>query len=497
MTIPLIERAQLYGDRTAIETGDDRFSYRQLLSVSCRVAGGLLGRNADLAGQRVAFLVPPSFDHVAVQWGIWRAGGVAVPLSPEYARPELEAVIDDCAADIVAVAPEYADRLQAGTERLDLRTTSELTRGPERPLPEIESDRSAMIVYTSGTTGRAKGVVTTHANIRFQIESLVAAWEWRAEDRVLLVLPLNHVHAIINVVGCALWSGASCRMLPRFDPGQVWQELAGGEVSLFMAVPTIYSRLVSAWASASAAQRREWSAGCRRLRLMVSGSAALPIELFERWREISGHTLLERYGMTELGMVLSNPLHGERIAGYVGTQLPGVEVRRVDDEGAPVPPEEPGEIEVRSPGVFEQYWNRPEETERAFREGWFRTGDIAVEEQGLYRLLGRRDVDIIKTGGYKVSALEVEQVLRQHPRISDCAVVGLADEEWGERVAAMAVLAEGGELQLAELRSWGRERLAAYKVPSRLQIVGDLPRNALGKVDKTEVKRRLEVSKSE
>jgi malonyl-CoA/methylmalonyl-CoA synthetase len=254
-----------------------------------------------------------------------------------------------------------------------------------------------------------------------------------------------------------------------------------------MAVPTIYRKLIAAWDAAPDERRRSWSAGSAGLRLMVSGSAALPVQTLERWRDISGHTLLERYGMTELGMVLSNPLHGERRPGFVGTPLPGVEVRLVDDVGQPVPAGTPGEIEVRGGGVFLEYWGRPEATREAFRDGWFRTGDMAVLEHGGYRMLGRTSVDIIKTGGYKVSALEIEEVLRTHPDVAECAVVGLEDLEWGERVAVAVELREGRSLDLETLKSWARERLAPYKIPRQLRVVSGLPRNAMGKVTKAEV----------
>jgi malonyl-CoA/methylmalonyl-CoA synthetase len=230
------------------------------------------------------------------------------------------------------------------------------------------------------------------------------------------------------------------------------------------------------------------SAACRRLRLMVSGSAALPVSTLERWRGISGHTLLERYGMTEIGMALSNPLAGERRPGSVGLPLPGVQVRLVDEDGSEVEPGTPGEIEVRGPGVFLEYWRRPEATAEAFRDGrWFRTGDVAVVEDGYYRILGRRSVDIIKTGGFKVSALEIEEVLRTHPAVAECAVVGVADAEWGERVCAAVELREGTTLTLDELQPWARVRLAPYKLPRALRAVDALPRNAMGKVTKPEV----------
>ncbi len=294
----------------------------------------------------------------------------------------------------------------------------------------------------------AKGVVTTHANITAQIVSLVEAWEWSAEDRILLCLPLHHVHGIINVVSCALWSGAACGMLPRFDADAVWDRIAEGGLTLFMAVPTIYSKLITAWDAASPERRAELTQACGRLRLMVSGSAALPVSTLERWKEITGHTLLERYGMTEIGMALSNPLRGERMPGSVGTPLPNVEVQLVGESGKRVLPGTPGEIEVRGPGVFAEYWGRPEATRDAFRDGWFRTGDSAVVENGRYRILGRTNVDILKTGGHKVSALEIEEAVREHPAVAECAVVGVPDPEWGERVAAAVVLNEGDVLDL-------------------------------------------------
>jgi malonyl-CoA/methylmalonyl-CoA synthetase len=301
------------------------------------------------------------------------------------------------------------------------------------------------------------------------------------------VLPLHHVHGIVNVVSCALWAGAVCEMLPKFDAEETWSRIASGRLTLFMAVPTIYSRLISAWEAASPERRTALSAGCHRMRLMVSGSAALPVQTLERWREISGHTLLERYGMTELGMALSNPLHGERRPGFVGAPLPGVEVRLVDENGEPVEPRSAGEIEVRGPNVFLEYWRRPDATLQAFRGGWFRTGDTAIVNNSSYRILGRSSIDILKTGGFKVSALEIEEELRTHPAIAECAVVGVPDDEWGERISVVVELRNGARLEFEEMQAWAKERLAPYKVPRALRIVEALPRNAMGKVMKPEV----------
>jgi len=295
------------------------------------------------------------------------------------------------------------------------------------------------------------------------------------------------VHGVINGLGCALAVRATCEILPEFDAERTWARLASGEITVFTAVPTMYHRLIASWDNASPEVQRARSQGVRTIRLMMSGSAALPVRTLERWREITGHTLLERYGMTEIGMALSNPIRGERRPGYVGQPLPDVDIRLVDEGGMPVPEGSPGELEVRGATVFLEYWQRPDETREAFRDGWFRTGDVAVLEQGSYRLLGRTSVDIIKTGGYKVSALEIEEVLRLHPAIAECAVVGVSDDDWGECVSAAVELREGTSLSLDELQRWAKGQLAPYKIPRALQEVAALPRNAMGKVVKPQV----------
>jgi malonyl-CoA/methylmalonyl-CoA synthetase len=472
--------------RTAIVDSQGSFTYNELIHIGSRVATALLDGRADLQEEPIAFLISPGFPWVAVQWGIWRAGGIAVPLPLNSTRAELEYFLDDTGASTVVFDRANASLLSSIAAQRGMRAISydDLCAPPPGDLPEVAASRRAMILYTSGTTSRPKGVVTTHANITAQITSLVEAWEWSADDRILLCLPLHHVHGIINVLSCALWSGATCEMLPRFDAHLVWDRIASGSTTLFMAVPTIYSKLIAAWEAASADRQAALSKACGRLRLMVSGSAALPVTTLERWKEITGYTLLERYGMTEIGMALSNPLHGERIAGSVGRPLPGVEVRLVGDNCLPVAPGTPGEIEVRGPGVFAEYWGKLEATRDAFRDGWFRTGDTAIVEKGRYRILGRTSIDIVKTGGHKVSALEIEEALRQHPAVAECAVIGVPDEDWGERVAAAVVPNEGDVLNLESLRLWAKELLATYKIPSRLLLLDALPRNAMGKVTK-------------
>ncbi len=483
-----LTRAAVHADRLAVVDDRGSFSYRDLLAASNRVAAALA---APLDGARVAILIPPGFRFVAAQWGIWRAGAVAVPLALSHPQAELAYVLDDCGIETAIVDPELASRLEplAASRGLKLLAVEDALARAGAPVDSdvVEPERGANILYTSGTTGKPKGVVLSHGNLRAQVEALLEAWRWSAEDRILEVLPLHHVHGLINIIACALWSGATCEILPRFDAERVWDRIASGKLTLFMAVPTIYVRLIKAWEAAGAERREQLSRAASELRLMVSGSAALPVPVLERWREITGHVLLERYGMTEIGMALSNPYHGERLPGAVGSPLPGVDVRLVDADSNLVEEATPGEIQVRGPNVFREYWQRPDATREAFRDGWFLTGDMAVAEDGVYRILGRQSIDIIKCGGEKISALEIEAVLLAHPRIDECAVVGVEDPEWGQRVAAALVLNGSGELDLETLRTWAKERLAIFKVPSRVLCCDSLPRNAMGKVTKPAV----------
>ncbi len=472
-------------------------TYAKLLETSFAGACRLLAGSADLGESPVVFLVAPGWQHVAVQWAIWRAGGVAVPLNAAQAPSEWDYILEDTGATTVVAGDDAVRAVDAVARPRSIRVVpaSALwecdTAGA--PLPSVADHRRAMMLYTSGTTSRPKGVVTTHRNLAAQVVSLTEAWGWTADDRVLNVLPLNHVHGIVNVLSCALWSGGTCEFLSPFDPVRVWNRLADGGLTLFMAVPTIYARLLAAWDAAAPSPRTRWSAATAQMRLMVSGSAALPVSVLGRWREVTGHTLLERYGMTEIGMALSNPLRGERRPGCVGRPLPGVEVRLVDEDGREVAAGAPGEIEVRGETVFLEYWRRPDATREAFRDGWFRTGDVAAVEDGSYRILGRQSVDIIKTGGHKVSALEIEEVLRQHPDVRECAVVGVPDEEWGERVGAAIVPRSGGEGPVVEgLREWAAPRLSKHKLPTLVRVVDDLPRNAMGKVMKLRVRELFE-----
>ncbi|MEO5914510.1 MAG: acyl-CoA synthetase [Luteolibacter sp.] len=490
--LSLISRARNHAGRIAVRADGREHTYEELLEASSAVAASLLDGAADLAEARVAFLAPAGFSFLAIQWGIWRAGGIAVPLSISATQPELEYALRDSEAALAIAIPKYADRVSSNSNiRLIVDVEIDPTAACE--LPEIDPARRAMILYTSGTTSTPKGVVSTHAAIESQIRSLVEAWEWSADDRIPLFLPMHHVHGIINIACCALWSGAVIEAFPKFDMGKILQRVAAGAYTVFMAVPTIYVKLIETLESGgfdSESVCREFA----NMRLMVSGSAALPASVHEKWSALTGQNLLERYGMTETAMIISNPLHGERRAGAVGQPLPSVEVRLKSETGEIIMGEgESGEIQVRGPVVFREYWDRPQATAESFDEGWFRTGDVAVMERGYYRIMGRLSVDIIKSGGYKLSALEIEAALLDHPSIRECAVVGVKDDTWGEMVAVAAVLMEGlGGLEIGELQAWCKDRLSHYKMPRKLLVVMSLPRNAMGKVTKKEVAATLE-----
>ena len=483
-------------DKIAVVTENQSTSYGALQAATAQFARLLLENRADLAEVRVAFMVSPGVDYVRVQWGIWRAGGVAVPLATTYPLASVQYVIEDTQAETVVVSPEFESLLQAYAHGQGLRF---IVLGceadvPDPVLPTIDGSRRAMILYTSGTTNLPKGVVTTHAAIDAQVSMLLDAWAYSGADHSLCCLPLHHVHGIINVVSCTLRAGGTVEFLPNFSAAAVFDWFAktaqAGHMGVFMAVPTIYFKLIAHFETLDNDQQTSLTASLNTFRLMVSGSAALPVSVMEKWETISGHRLLERYGMTELGMAISNPYRGERRAGHIGQPLPGVSVRLVDDAGAELVSREstPGEIQVRGANVFLEYWRNPAATAEAFTaDGWFKTGDVAVLDDGYYRILGRSSIDIIKSGGYKLSALEIEEVLRTHTDIADCSVVGIDSDEWGELVVA-ALVVNNPQLDTGALNTWLRERMPAYKVPRRYLIVDELPRNAMGKVTKNDLK---------
>lgn len=481
-----------HGASVAVIDPEGAQSYADLDGAADTVAGCLFDHGIA-PGAVVAQVCPAGRWWLAGTYGVWRAGAVLLPLEPSHPASELRHPVTDAAITHVLCTSStrrLAEELAAFTDAVVVDVRDAVARGGIASSAVPAGSADAMIVYTSGTTGLPKGVVHTHRSLRAQCAAMVEAWAWTPQDRIVCVLPLHHVHGLVNVTFTPLSVGATLETPGGFDAVATWERLASGEVTVFMAVPTIYTRLVRAWHEADQATRTRWSQGAASLRLMVSGSAALPVSTLEQWRDISGQVLLERYGMTELGMALGNTLE-RRVPGHVGWPFPGVEVRIVDESGHDVADGEPGELLVRGAQVFDRYLGRPDATAESFVDGWFRTGDVACRTDEGHRLLGRASVDIIKSGGEKVSALEIEEVFRTHAHIADCAVVGLPDEEWGERVAMAWVAADGDrspEPTASEFRAWGKERLAPAKVPFRYMRVEQLPRNPMGKVTKSSVR---------
>ncbi|XP_020029152.1 malonate--CoA ligase ACSF3, mitochondrial isoform X1 [Castor canadensis] len=528
---PVFTRALAFGDRIAIVDQHGHHTYRDLYYRSlhlsqeiCRLRNCVDG---DLQEERVSFLCSNDVSYVVAQWASWMSGGIAVPLYWKHPETQLEYFIRDSRSSVVVAGQEYVDLLSPVVKRLGvplLPLTSAVYHGAAERLTEGQvqerdwRDRGAMIFYTSGTTGRPKGALSTHRNLAAVVTGLVHMWAWTKDDVILHVLPLHHVHGVVNKLLCPLWVGATCVMLPEFSAQQVWERFLSSEtprINVFMAVPTIYVKLLDYYDRHFTQPHVQdfVRAVCEeKIRLMVSGSAALPVPVLERWKSATGHILLERYGMTEIGMALSNPLTTARLPGSVGTPLPGVEVRIVSEtlqkEGSsyaihaeggeketkvtPGFEEKEGELLVRGPSVFREYWDKPEETRNAFTsDGWFKTGDTAVFKDGKYWIRGRTSVDIIKTGGYKVSALEVERHLLAHPSIMDVAVIGVPDMTWGQRVTAVVALQEGHSLSHRDLKEWARGVLAPYAVPSELLLVEEIPRNQMGKVNKKDLLKQL------
>uniref|UniRef100_F7E694 Malonate--CoA ligase ACSF3, mitochondrial n=1 Tax=Macaca mulatta TaxID=9544 RepID=F7E694_MACMU len=511
---PVFTRALAFGDRTALVDQHGHHTYRELYSRSlrlsqeiCRLRGCVGG---DLRGERVSFLCANDASYVVAQWASWMSGGVAVPLYRKHPAAQLEYVICDSQSSVVLAGQEYLELLSPVVRKLGVPLlplmpavyTGAVEEPAEVPVPEQGwRDQGAMIIYTSGTTGRPKGVLSTHRNIRAVVTGLVRKWAWTKDDVILHVLPLHHVHGVVNALLCPLWVGATCVMMPEFSAQQVWEKFLSSEtprISVFMAVPTIYTKLLEYYDRHFTQPHAQdfLRAVCEeKIRLMVSGSAALPIPVLEKWKNITGHTLLERYGMTEIGMALSGPLTATgRLPGTKG--VPGSDLHLLHPpQVTPGLEEKEGELLVRGPSVFREYWNKPEETKSAFTlDGWFKTGDTVVFKDGQYWIRGRTSVDIIKTGGYKVSALEVEWHLLAHPSITDVAVIGVPDMTWGQRVTAVVTLREGHSLSHRELKEWARDVLAPYAVPSELVVVEEIPRNQMGKIDKKALIRRFHPS---
>lgn len=463
----------------------DEWSYGRLLERAERFAAALRQQGVS-KGERVALFLGNSPDFLAAYLGAHLAGAVVVPVNTAYKRTELRHIFEEAGVRLCLTDAERRPEIEGvrgGLPKLGAvvevgEGLQELLDGAgpyDRRLPG--GDDLATIAYTSGTTGRSKGAMLLHRNLVANVAAVCEAWRWRPEDRLLLTLPLFHTHGLTVGAHGTLYTGATAELHRRFDADRVYDALLAGETTMFFGVPTMYTRLLK-----EAGTREERP---EPLRLYVAGSAPLSPGAFAEFEELFGERILERYGMTETGMNLTNPYDGERRPGTVGGPFPGQEARVVGvKRREPLGAGEVGEIEVRGPHVFAGYWRRQDATEESLgADGWFRTGDLgSVSGDGCYTITGRAK-ELIISGGYNVYPREVEEVLENCPGVAEVAVVGLPDEEYGEKVAAAVVRDDPG-LQAATVIDFCRQDLAGFKRPHEVIFIDELPRNALGKVQK-------------
>jgi malonyl-CoA/methylmalonyl-CoA synthetase len=453
-------------------------------------------------GDRVAVQLPKRMEFLFLHFASLSVGAVTLPLNPSFRPEEVEYFLSDSGSSLFVTDGERFAREEGAIRGLrGVRTL--LADGDAREgadsLPELLTaapagfrrswpaggDDPAMICYTSGTTGRSKGAVITHRNLVSNMLALHDAWEWTENDVLLHVLPLFHVHGLNVATHGSLYAGGTIVMHGKFDPGRAWDALEAEKCTLLMGVPTVYQRLMGEW------EKRERKPDLRGMRLFISGSAPLSEALFHRFERATGFRILERYGMTETGMIASNRIDpGGRKAKSVGYPLHGVEIRVTGDDGADVRPGEVGEVRIRGDNVFRGYWGMPEKTAESFADGWFRSGDLGYrdpEDGGRLYLVGRAK-ELIITGGYNVYPKEIENVLEAHESVKESAVVGLPDEEFGEKVVAVVVQREGtAPVPPEALVAHCKGHLAPYKCPRQVYTVRELPRNAMGKIRKDRI----------
>ncbi len=476
-------------DAPFIETEDGRrLTYGGLETESARIARFLGGLGVG-KGERVVVHVDKSPRALVLYLACLRLGAVYVPLNAAYTSSEIGFFLGDARPRVMVCRPSALDELRGAAERAGVARLATLdeegegslwegSRGldPEPAVAEAGADDLAVILYTSGTTGRSKGAMLSHGNLSSNAVVLHRAWGFRRGDVLLHALPIFHTHGLFVATNCVLLNGTGMVFLPRFDADAVVRLLP--RATLFMGVPTYYTRLLCHPALTPEL--------CRHMRLFVTGSAPLLAETFNRFRERTGHTILERYGMTETGMLTSNPLEGERVAGSCGQALPGVELRIAGEHGAVLGPGEVGVIEVRGPNVFRSYWRLPEKTKAEFREdGFFITGDIGrLDAKGYLTIMGRAK-DLVISGGINVYPKEVEDRIDAIEGVAESAVIGVPHADFGEGVVAIVTKApKGGDLSADAIIQHLKGELADFKLPKRVVFVDELPRNAMGKIEK-------------
>jgi malonyl-CoA/methylmalonyl-CoA synthetase len=474
----LLAPLQSAGDKEAIRVGERALSYRELRDVAAQIAQQIA------AATRVAVWATPSLETCASVVGALAAGISVVPVNPKSGERELGHIVDDSEPSVVLAAPgtELPPALEA-LQRLDV----ELDRS-DRPLPsDPDPESPALVVYTSGTTGPPKGVLLPRRAIASNLDALSQAWQWTGDDVLTHGLPLFHVHGLVLGVLGPLRLGGTVHHLGSFSTEAVAAELGAGGATMLFGVPTMYHRLADA-----AESDRAVADALKQARLLVSGSAALSTTDHERIARASGQRVVERYGMTETLMNCAVRADGDRRPGTVGPPVDGVDLRLVDDDGAVVDAsdgETVGEIQVRGPNLFLGYLNRPDATEDAFSDGWFRTGDVATREpDGYIRLIGRQSTDLIKSGGFKIGAGEIETALLEHPGVAEAAVTGEPDDDLGERIVAWVVAHADSKPSEKEIVDHVARLLTPHKRPREVRYLDELPRNDMGKVQKNRLK---------
>jgi malonyl-CoA/methylmalonyl-CoA synthetase len=459
-------------DAIALEYLGCSYTFGELDTRSNRIAQFLLKRGFRV-GDRLCVYLANCVEMIDLFLACVKTGVIFVPVNILYRDREISHILDDAAPRAVVSLTAIECGIPVWTPAGMIDSAASLA--DERPPMAFDGDAPAGIIYTSGTTGASKGAVLTHHNFAINATNLVACWSITSADRFLLALPLFHVHGLGNGLHTWLVSGCRMRLLERFEQRTAAATFLEFQPTLFFGVPTIYVRLLDV--DPATAARIGASA-----RLFVSGSAPLPAEILREFEELYGHTILERYGMSETLMNMSNPYGGERRAGTVGLPLPGVSVRLWNAAGEPVADGETGEIHLRGPNIFSGYWRREDATRTAFVEGYFRTGDLATRSpDGYYTLCGRRS-ELIISGGFNIYPREIEEFLQEQPEVSEAAVKGVPDRARGEVPVAWVVVQSGFDSDAMEERC--RAALASFKIPRRFVIVESLPRNALGKVQK-------------
>jgi malonyl-CoA/methylmalonyl-CoA synthetase len=463
-------------NETALEWACQEYTFGDLERRANWMASALAARGVT-AGDRLGIILSNRIEYLDLFLAAARLGVIVVPINILYREREAGHILRDSQPKALVVAGTAAVQSDVPIWQVDELTAEARLSGATAARIPLNGDTPAALIYTSGTTGAAKGAVITHGNLAANALTLVDAWRITADDRLLLSLPLFHVHGLGNGIHCWLRSGCRMRLLERFDHAAAAATLLDFRPTLFFGVPTMYVRLLDV----DAASARNIG---RSLRLAVSGSAPLAPQILSEFERLYGQRILERYGMTETLMTLSNPYDGERRAGTVGFPLPGVETRIVDDSGADVATGTVGELMVKTPTLCAGYWSQPELTAMAFKDGWFRTGDLAKRsDDGYYTLCGRRS-DLIISGGFNIYPREIEELLGEHPAVAEVAIAGAPDRVRGEVAIGFVVLANGATASEVDLIEFCRARLASFKVPRAIRFVDRLPRTALGKVQK-------------